>query len=72
MANNRMWLVQEKTGKKILLAKSMGTGWYTFHEQERIDEWFRDRRDDETRWGQDTGYVIRYEMVEAGDPGIEA
>jgi hypothetical protein len=38
MANNRMWLVNKTTGKRVLLCKYYPTsGWYLFHSQEHID-----------------------------------
>lgn len=30
MANNRLYIVDEDTGERFLLAKSMGRGWYFF------------------------------------------
>lgn len=42
MANNRMWLVKKsEPDKRILLAKYYpSTGWYMFHDQEKLDDWF--------------------------------
>ncbi len=65
MANNRMWFVNEKSGKKVMLAKYYpSTGWYIFYEDllERLDKMF----DEEKRvslFGP-TPFVIKYETQE--------
>ena len=43
MANNRMWLqVKDKPEKKVLLAKYYpSTGWYIFHTEKELNEWFK-------------------------------
>lgn len=38
MANNRMWICDSKTETRILLAKTMGEGWYMFCSQERFEK----------------------------------
>lgn len=42
MANNRMWLVHKRTGKKILLAKYNTRAWWTYHTTGAVDEFFEE------------------------------
>jgi hypothetical protein len=41
MANNRLYLLDTKTGEACFLAKAMGDGWYTTEgTDERLDKFF--------------------------------
>ena len=40
MANNRMWLCDAKTNTRLLLAKTLGDGWYMFCTPERFEVFF--------------------------------
>ena len=78
MANNRMYLVHKTTGKSILLAKYYPTpGWYQFHPEEKLNEFFEQARTDSTEnrhvdymWGN-TDFELRFEIVEEGGKEIE-
>ena len=54
MANNRMWLVNTRTGKKIQIAKYYpSTGWFCGETLgERLNQWFDD---------QDFGHLSEFE-----------
>ena len=46
MANNRIFIVDTETGDIIMLAKSMGAGWYTRGGiEERLDDFFDENGD---------------------------
>lgn len=64
MANNRMWLVNKKTGDQVLLAKYYpSAGWGTFWKQElaeKIDALFTKNLQSPTMIG-DMDYEIVYE-----------
>lgn len=41
MANNKLYLRVKETGEQILLSEYYpNTGWYCFHSQKVIDDWF--------------------------------
>jgi len=54
MANNRMWLqIKDQPDKKILLAKYYpSTGWYIFHSQEELDNWFDENFNEPSQFGR--------------------
>jgi|HubBroStandDraft_6_1064221.scaffolds.fasta_scaffold02348_2 hypothetical protein len=67
MANNRMYLVHATTGTAILLAKYYPTtGWYQFHSQEKIDDFFARFNKEPSTFG-DTGFELRYEADADGN-----
>lgn len=65
MANNRMWLVNERLKRRVLLAKYYpSTGWYAFHHnlQEKLDNVFDG--DTEVSSIGPTDWVLEYEENE--------
>lgn len=54
MANNRMWLqVKNQPEKQILLAKYYpSTGWYIFHTEEELNEWFNENFNESSMFGR--------------------
>jgi len=63
MANNRMYLKHEPSGKKILLAKYYpSVGWYFYQSQETMDEWLGQFLDG-SMWG-DTEFSLHFETKE--------
>lgn len=40
MANNRLWLVDKETGRRILLAKGWGSGWDAWANEGSLDGFF--------------------------------
>lgn len=75
MANNRMYLREKHTGEQILLCKYYpGTGWYLFHKEEDLNNWFesvRNKTAEDIRikydymWGP-TSFELVFEIVEDG------
>ena len=65
MANNRMYLRKKSDpSKAILLAKYYPSdGWYIYHSQELIDEWFEENLPDRTPYGQ-TDLELSFETDE--------
>lgn len=64
MANNRMWLVNKRTGARLLLAKYYpSTRWSVFYSDltDRISRFFRENELLPTQWG-DNDYEVQYEM----------
>jgi len=54
MANNRMWLqIKDQPEKKILLAKYYpSTGWYIFHTEKELNEWFEKNFNEPSQFGR--------------------
>lgn len=53
MANNRMWLQIKDSIEKILLAKYYpSTGWYIFHTEEELNEWFKKNFNEPSMFGR--------------------
>ena len=53
MANNRMWLQIKGQIEKILLAKYYpSTGWYIFHTEKELNEWFKKNFNEPSMFGR--------------------
>lgn len=53
MANNRMWLQIKNQSKKILLAKYYpSTGWYIYHTEKELNEWFDENFNEPSMFGR--------------------
>lgn len=51
MANNRLFIRDTMTGERIMLAKSMGEGWYIpLGQAEKVEAWL-DGRDIDSSYG---------------------
>lgn len=64
MANNRMWLKNNRTGKRVLLGTYYPYArWCVFHDDmsSYVDGFFRSNRGPVTQWG-DNEYVIEYDV----------
>jgi hypothetical protein len=60
MANNRMWLVNERLGERVLIAKHLGGGWFVSNIEglsKQLDETF----------GFDVGTDWKLEYEHQGD-----
>jgi hypothetical protein len=50
MANNRLYLIHNPTGKKFMISKRMGWGWYAKDDiKEKINDYFDDCADGENQ-----------------------
>jgi hypothetical protein len=64
MANNRMFLVNKRTGHRLLIAKYYpSTGWSPKQDIEPMLTNFFDCNDDVPSMGGDTDYAIEYEST---------
>jgi|WetSurMetagenome_2_1015567.scaffolds.fasta_scaffold1693188_1 hypothetical protein len=66
MSNNRMFLENTKTGKKLLIAKYYpSTGWYSVKENlnsDKIDSLFDSNSSNPSQWG-DNDWIISYDQI---------
>lgn len=80
VANNRMWMVCDACGERILLCKYYPTTrWYIYHESDKLDSWLESHQhgDDlapypspgwhRTMWGP-MHFRLEYEMAESESP----
>lgn len=64
MANNRMYLQIKNQPKKILLAKYYpSTGWYIFHTEKELNEWFVENFNEPSMYGR-TDLKLIFEQQE--------
>ncbi len=62
MANNRLYLKDKKTGSRILLCEYYpNTGWYFFHDQEKLDDWLDKTVNDDCSMFGRTDLELEYE-----------
>jgi len=69
MANNRMYLINRRTGKQILLAKYYpSTGWCVFHDNlaVKLDVLLHENEPLPTSWG-DNDWEIEFEQRARGE-----
>lgn len=60
MANDRIFLVDKISGKRMCFAKHLGAGWYTVPDiQERLDNFFEETED--SFWGNNHYVELQYE-----------
>lgn len=72
MANNRMWIENTITGKKVYIAKHYSNGWYTYGDSlmtDAINEFFDAH---ENEFHQDEwSFKIGYETTKEEDAAIK-
>jgi hypothetical protein len=66
MVKQKLWLVDTKTGNKILFAEAMGMDWYIVDMDEfgtKIDDWITGRDHDAAHGTEPTALILKTEGV---------